>query len=385
MEIRETKLLSSKKCEEIIEMIKKDNLDTFVLRTLGNHEPLANGYILPRNESLGNEILKKVAKFTNSPIENLENVLLMQYGVENQAYKPHFDYIEELQGINIEPGHRIKTCIIYLNDDFEGGETDFPLVNVRIKPEVGKAIYWFNAKEDDLSQLDENSRHSGLPVKKGIKNILVVWVRENKVDHLNLKYRFFKINKHINFLTDEECDKLISKYSNIMKELPIINPKNYKGKAPLRTIPASFLLPNGEIQRTQMILKDNNSIIKKIKNKFSELTETPLENQEPVLLIKYEKDQGYKEHLDNFPNFDIHKCRRTHSLIIYLNECEGGETYFRYVNEKIKPKKGLGIIWDNLRNGEVLPDTAHSSLPVLSGTKYILVLWVRETKYGGPV
>ena len=384
MKIRETKLLSPEECYQIIKMSNTE-LNTFVLRTQGDPEPLANGYIIPRDKDLGFEILKRVAKFTKSPLENLKNLLLMQYRVENKAYNPHFDYIEELTGISIEAGHRIKTCIIYLNDDFEGGETNFPLANVTIKPEIGKAIYWFNAKETDLSQLNENSKHSGLPIKNGVKNILVVWVRENKSDHLNLKYRFFKINKSPNFLNEMECNQLISQYSKQMNELPIINPRDYKGIAPLRTLPASFLSADGKIQRTQMILEDKNPIINKIKNKFSEVTDTPLENQEPAMLIKYEKGQSYPEHIDNFPNFDTHKCRRTHSLILYLNECQGGETYFRLVNEKIKPKIGLGIIWNNLRDGKVLPDTAHSSFPVLKGVKYVVVLWVREVKYGGPV
>ena len=41
--------------------------------------------------------------------------------------------------------------------------------------------------------------------------------------------------------------------------------------------------------------------------------------------------------------------QRTWTTMIYLNDVEeGGETYFKYLNLKIKPKKGLLIGWNNL-------------------------------------
>ena len=35
-------------------------------------------------------------------------------------------------------GNRYATFLLYLNDDFEDGETYFPLRNKKIKPEKGK-------------------------------------------------------------------------------------------------------------------------------------------------------------------------------------------------------------------------------------------------------
>lgn len=208
-----------------------------------------------------------------------------------------------------------------------------------------------------------------------------------------MKTKNFQIKEYSNFLSKKDCDLIIFNYKEILKSLPELDVQDYirnknikslKNK-PLRTIGAKFLNSKGEIDRTQMTLNDSDVIAKKIKQKFSKITATPLENQEPILIAKYEKNQGLPEHTDNFPNFDLHKCRRTHSLIIYLSDCEGGETYFRLINKKIKPKKGLAIMWSNIENGELVSNTEHSSLPVIDGTKYVLVLWVREVKYGGPV
>ena len=68
--------------------------------------------------------------------------------------------------------------MIYLNDDFEGGETHFPSLNLVVKPKKGKLVIWDNVNED--GSLDFNSLHAGLPVKKGFKYIAVIWIRENK-------------------------------------------------------------------------------------------------------------------------------------------------------------------------------------------------------------
>ena len=69
---------------------------------------------------------------------------------------------------------------IVINDDFEEGETYFPLRNQKIKPEKGKAALFFNLDKNNIDKL-ENSKHAGLPPKNGIKWMCNVWVRQNKI------------------------------------------------------------------------------------------------------------------------------------------------------------------------------------------------------------
>jgi prolyl 4-hydroxylase len=75
-------------------------------------------------------------------------------------------------------GQRIKSVLFYLNDEFEGGETNFPMKGIKVKPVKSKAIIWDNINEDGT--LDYESIHAGLPVISGFKYIATIWIRENK-------------------------------------------------------------------------------------------------------------------------------------------------------------------------------------------------------------
>jgi hypothetical protein len=55
--------------------------------------------------------------------------------------------------------------IIYLNDDFEGGETEFPELKLKIKPVKGKGILFHNT--DDNQVIHKKSIHKGNEVLGG--------------------------------------------------------------------------------------------------------------------------------------------------------------------------------------------------------------------------
>lgn len=102
---------------------------------------------------------------------------------------------------------------------------------------------------------------------------------------------------------------------------------------------------------------------------------------------KYEPGQYYKEHWDFFmPTSKEYKIycewmgQRTWTAMIYLNDVEeGGETYFKHLKLRIKPKKGMLIAWNNLyRNGLPNLKTMHEACPPISGNKYIITKWFRS-------
>jgi prolyl 4-hydroxylase len=72
--------------------------------------------------------------------------------------------------------------------------------------------------------------------------------------------------------------------------------------------------------------------------------------------------------------------QRTWTTMIYLNDVEeGGETYFKRLNRKFKPKEGTVVFWSNLhQNGKVNPKTLHEALPPISGNKYVITKWWRS-------
>jgi hypothetical protein len=91
----------------------------------------------------------------------------------------HFDFIDP-QTPNYaqeiaEKGERIVTFLVYLNDDYDAGETDFPRAGVRHKGTRGDGLYFVNALptgEPDLRTL-----HVGRPPTRGEKWIVSQFIR----------------------------------------------------------------------------------------------------------------------------------------------------------------------------------------------------------------
>ena len=61
--------------------------------------------------------------------------------------------------------NRYYTVLCYLNDDFEGGNTQFPALDYAVRPQSGKAILF-----------PSRYLHGGEPVTRGEKYILVSWI-----------------------------------------------------------------------------------------------------------------------------------------------------------------------------------------------------------------
>lgn len=102
---------------------------------------------------------------------------------------------------------------------------------------------------------------------------------------------------------------------------------------------------------------------------------------------KYQPGQYYKEHWDFFsPTTKEYRVycewmgQRTWTAMVYLNDVEeGGETYFKHLKLKIKPKQGTLIAWNNLyKNGVPNLKTMHEALPPISGDKYVITKWFRS-------
>lgn len=120
-----------------------------------------------------------VASLTKKTRNYQEDWNIVRYDVGGR-YWPHYDFVSEDRAEYEEfikfGGQREFTFILYLNDVEEGGETSFPLLDLKFKPKLGTAILFKNVVDQ---QTNPNSLHSGEPVLKGEKWIAVKWVREN--------------------------------------------------------------------------------------------------------------------------------------------------------------------------------------------------------------
>ena len=104
------------------------------------------------------------------------NVLNYQVG---QQYRPHYDFIDPdapALAAALRLGQRTATFLLYLNDDYEGGETAFPRLNWSFKARAGDALLFFNVDADDRPV--QESLHAGLPPTSGEKWLLSQWIRD---------------------------------------------------------------------------------------------------------------------------------------------------------------------------------------------------------------
>lgn len=118
----------------------------------------------------------KVAAVAGSTPGRLEASQVLHYAV-GQRFDLHFDFLNTAAGgfASAEHGQRVKTVIVYLNDDFEGGETHFPRLPLSHRGKKGDALIFSNVDAAGLP--DRRTLHAGLPPTRGEKWVLSHWVR----------------------------------------------------------------------------------------------------------------------------------------------------------------------------------------------------------------
>jgi prolyl 4-hydroxylase len=101
-----------------------------------------------------------------------ESLQVVRYK-KKQEYTAHHDFVYPSQTHRMQPT-RFATLLLYLNDDFTGGQTVFPrAVNahfhdgISIEPKKGRAVLFYNVLPD--GNVDDLSIHSSKPVEKGEK------------------------------------------------------------------------------------------------------------------------------------------------------------------------------------------------------------------------
>ena len=135
---------------------------------------------LSRNEPVVKEIIEKVCSITNLPFSHAEKMQVVKYdpnGYYNEHYDASCDDNKECVEFEKNGGQRKITMLIYLNDDFEGGETKFPTLKQTYKPQKNGGLLFYSLQNDG-NKCHPKSLHAGVPVKSGNKYICNVWIRE---------------------------------------------------------------------------------------------------------------------------------------------------------------------------------------------------------------
>jgi hypothetical protein len=89
-------------------------------------------------------------------------------------YKPHWDHFN-LPNTSWIENDRIATIIFYLNDDFTGGTTYFPNLNLDIIPKKGRLLFF--PYQTNINH--ELLLHEGRQILQGTKYIATLWIRQS--------------------------------------------------------------------------------------------------------------------------------------------------------------------------------------------------------------
>ncbi len=97
-----------------------------------------------------------------------------------QQFEPHVDFLDPGQpGYQMDlqqNGQRVATFLLYLNEDYQGGETDFPKIPWHYKGRKGDALLFWNV--DPSGVPDRSTFHAGRPPTSGEKWVFSQWLRQ---------------------------------------------------------------------------------------------------------------------------------------------------------------------------------------------------------------
>ncbi|BDW99260.1 prolyl hydroxylase family protein [Maricaulis maris] len=124
-------------------------------------------------------IKSRMAALAGHPARHGEALAVIVYRPGDE-YRAHFDFILDSSGYAAEDlsrrGQRIATSLVRLNEEFTGGDTVFPRLDVRWSGRRGDALSFDNVAAD--GSCEKTSLHAGEPVKEGVKAIASLWLRE---------------------------------------------------------------------------------------------------------------------------------------------------------------------------------------------------------------
>jgi hypothetical protein len=115
-------------------------------------------------------------------VHQMEGPTVLHYA-QGEEITNHYDFVNpRIPNYDAEitrRGQRIITFLVYLNDDYEGGETDFPSLGLRYHGAKGHGLYFTNALSN--GEPDLRMVHAGLPPKDNEKWLMSQFIRNRVV------------------------------------------------------------------------------------------------------------------------------------------------------------------------------------------------------------
>ena len=124
-------------------------------------------------------VCNRVCALAGMPAVNAEALQVLHYQA-GEYFAPHVDAwditFEGHAATLAKHGQRVFTVLVYLNEDLEGGETEFLRLGLRHRGRKGDALVFRNL--DAQGQVDPRTLHAGRPPTQGEKWLLSLWIRD---------------------------------------------------------------------------------------------------------------------------------------------------------------------------------------------------------------
>jgi prolyl 4-hydroxylase len=113
---------------------------------------------------------RRLAAASCTDVRAGEPLQILHYA-PGEEYRQHSDALPQVA----PDQQRILTFLVYLNEDYEGGETAFPALGIQVRGRTGDGLLFRNALPNGA--LDQRAIHAGLPVTRGVKHLASRWIR----------------------------------------------------------------------------------------------------------------------------------------------------------------------------------------------------------------
>ena len=140
---------------------------------------------LVENDLVNFLIQERMSAACGVPMVQMEGTAILNYK-PGQEISDHYDFVSpdlpDYQREIAENGQRIITFLVYLNDDYDDGDTVFPKLGVSHKGRAGEGLFFTNALAG--GDPDMRSLHTGTPPRNGEKWIVSQFIRNRTVKYI---------------------------------------------------------------------------------------------------------------------------------------------------------------------------------------------------------
>jgi prolyl 4-hydroxylase len=113
---------------------------------------------------------RRLAAASRTDVRAGEPLQVLRYA-PGEEYRQHSDALP-----HVAPDQqRVLTFLVYLDEDYEGGETAFAALGMQVRGRLGDGLLFRNASPNGTP--DPRSVHAGLPVTRGVKQLASRWIR----------------------------------------------------------------------------------------------------------------------------------------------------------------------------------------------------------------